>query len=1673
MSELNPNHDASSQVRILLAPPFAVILVSCSGLFAFILLLLTCLCCKRGDVGFKEFENPDGEEYSGQYSPPMEETSSSQSVPDVYILPLSEVSFPVPVSAQHTDFGKLQTFSRPNLSYLQEVGSGWFGKVILGEVFSDVSPTQVVVKELRVSASLLEQRKFLAEAQPYRSLVHPNILQCLGLCTETIPYLLIMEFCQLRGGDIFLKGPNYSQIQFFPAKLSFSFCFPSDLALRNCLLTSDLTVRIGDYSLSHNNYTEDYYITPDRLWIPLRWVAPEILDDVHGNLVVVDQTKESNIWSLGVTIWELFEFGSQPYRHLSDDEVLTFVIKEQQIKLAKPRLKVPHSDYWYEVMQSCWLPASQRPTVDEVHLLLTYLLNEQAEELEDSFERRWNALKPNKTPSGSHSEELSAFPLLDSFTGEGLNVDMDDILTVTETSQGLNFEYMWEKARLGRLAVPGHPLPCPVPGNGLTVPSNPFYTASHHHSRQSLETPSVVPVISARSPSVCSEYYIRLEDHTDHGSILDYTVCAPSPVYEKDVDLDTFALGQPSKERNRCFSERSPSGSEEALFCSSQDSQQSPNVYFLSEAPEKGFRSKGSLYDGSSHLAFLDMSLNDGGGDRWKPTNTNPFIMNTTSLPIPVNPFKEPSRPIANEDLFDRFEETSLIEPVRSPLPSQVFSQVLSSIRTSSTLPDFKERKRSIFHDVLGKSYGKDSLTEEKLSAWPTGFPLTEATNPCQDTSPKNGSHLDYCLWCASDASSKTEACSCGQLRSSEQPDSEMHVKAEAETMGENIAEIEKPELEHSRTLRESSPKVRTLEDTSPKTRTVGDISSKQGIIGDDLPKLRTLGDTSPELSLTTNHTTSTQSVSSNQDIKISIYGEFYDPLMGSAVKNYDIQDYSRKNHAKASKIPAIQSLSMGGVMSECDVIVPVEIPPLSTLAEVVDEDTVEITSEVPAVFTIAHGILLPPERSQRGPLDSVDSLDIPSNTSSSDVWSPASYYSSPGQKFIDSGYDTENTFSPEFIFKEAEDSKIHEFPLTPISESTSDLTLTEDTSEIQETSDDGGGSLRALDASIPYRDSAYFSDYDTESEKQILPGQSHQGSRRGSDSVEEGERSDKEGKDLEEDSGDSCNDKDAEDTSVKDREAQSCESRTNNANAGQEAINFTANDRNNLEEKLIDKEKEKEPQSFLEQDHAISNEETHAKTSRSKTSEEPEMRKPPVRVSKHQSEKGLLVQVCKEELLYTLRENVTRKVLSTKTDMRPGFSCPVLKDQAILRPWSVALEEKEKSSSSSSSSEAESRRKRGRGKLSQEQGHMSTPAQSNMEDEATCITAKSTCNGYEPNLDRAANDLGTDKNLDEGIKEVKERDGEEDGKGDAADVLEKDRSCNLEKDMGIAQETLDSKTPPSEPSRREGQSKLFLDFGRTAEPAKENIKAKVARLSLSLPPLNLQTFSKPPGRKAFWDSSGGADDSEGDCESEPSDDEEYGSGDPRRRSEEGDGEGLAGGVPIVITETDDGRNLRSLLKSPRSMEEAEAEEMDRKRKMVSFFDDVTVYLFDQETPTNELSNQATPENERVSQDPLVGSAVETFSSGDGFSSSFEWDDDFPLMPQDSSFISMTTDKVSMTRPPIAIPTPAGKEEEEESGHADTLKFSRFIVSPASDPHLCATNTAGNNMEPLGETNES
>lgn len=54
--------------------------------------------------------------------------------------------------------------------------------------------------------------------------------------------------------------------------------------------------------------------------------------------------------------------------------------------------------------------------------------------------------------------------------------------------------------------------------------------------------------------------------------------------------------------------------------------------------------------------------------------------------------------------------------------------------------------------------------------------------------------------------------------------------------------------------------------------------------------------------------------------------------------------------------------------------------------------------------------------------------------------------------------------------------------------------------------------------------------------------------------------------------------------------------------------------------------------------------------------------------------------------------------------------------------------------------------------------------------------------------------------------------------------------------------------------------------------------------------------------------------------------------------------------MPVVVSsaDADAARPLRGLLKSPRGADEPEDSELERKRKMVSFHGDVTVYLFDQ-----------------------------------------------------------------------------------------------------------------------------
>ena len=79
-----------------------------------------------------------------------------------------------------------------------------------------------------------------------------------------------------------------------------------DLATRNVLLTSDLTAKLSDFGLSAIQ-VDDEAAELRSLRCPIRWMAPESLRDRV-------MTSNSDVWSFGITLWEIFSVSSRPYR---------------------------------------------------------------------------------------------------------------------------------------------------------------------------------------------------------------------------------------------------------------------------------------------------------------------------------------------------------------------------------------------------------------------------------------------------------------------------------------------------------------------------------------------------------------------------------------------------------------------------------------------------------------------------------------------------------------------------------------------------------------------------------------------------------------------------------------------------------------------------------------------------------------------------------------------------------------------------------------------------------------------------------------------------------------------------------------------------------------------------------------------------------------------------------------------------------------------------------------------------------------------------------------------------------------------------------------------------------------------------------------------------------------
>ncbi|XP_039290236.1 uncharacterized protein LOC111046846 isoform X2 [Nilaparvata lugens] len=336
--------------------------------------------------------------------------------------------------------GKNANFPREQLHYLREYGRGWFGRVVEGEA-RGMGPNgancKVVVRILREDATASEQKFFLNEVKTLRDLSHPNLLKLVATCLDTDPFLILLESCSSGDLKSFLCGNVASRSALCEQGICLRMMCDvanglqhilqhgfvhTDLAARNCLVTSDLTVKVGDYGTSIEMYKDDYYIAGD-VALPIRWCAPESLHCTDTTIETKQVTSCANVWSFGVVLWEVCEFGALPYTSLSDDQVIVRVLGNERLKLAPPTHPWLHTAHLYSLMQMCWNEEATRPSLDHVIAMLRHLQLSRTADSDDNFERRWETLKPNTIPVTDNRTSSEALTIRSDFDS-GVDLDL-------------------------------------------------------------------------------------------------------------------------------------------------------------------------------------------------------------------------------------------------------------------------------------------------------------------------------------------------------------------------------------------------------------------------------------------------------------------------------------------------------------------------------------------------------------------------------------------------------------------------------------------------------------------------------------------------------------------------------------------------------------------------------------------------------------------------------------------------------------------------------------------------------------------------------------------------------------------------------------------------------------------------------------------------------------------------------------------------------------------------------------------------------------------------------------------------------------------------------------------------------------------------------------------------
>ncbi|KAM3606577.1 uncharacterized protein V6R79_019133 [Siganus canaliculatus] len=293
-------------------------------------------------------------------------------------------------------------FTRDRLTLGKPLGEGCFGQVVMAEALGidkdkPKEAVTVAVKMLKDDATEKDLSDLVSEMEMMKMIgKHKNIINLLGACTQDGPLYVIVEYASKGNLREYLRarrppGMEYSydiarvsdeqltfkdlvsctyQVARGMEYLASQKCIHRDLAARNVLVTESNVMKIADFGLARDVHNIDYYKKTTNGRLPVKWMAPEALfDRVY--------THQSDVWSFGVLMWEIFTLGGSPYPGIPVEEL--FKLLKEGHRMDKPG---NCTNELYMMMKDCWHAiSSQRPTfkqlVEDLDRILTLSTNEE------------------------------------------------------------------------------------------------------------------------------------------------------------------------------------------------------------------------------------------------------------------------------------------------------------------------------------------------------------------------------------------------------------------------------------------------------------------------------------------------------------------------------------------------------------------------------------------------------------------------------------------------------------------------------------------------------------------------------------------------------------------------------------------------------------------------------------------------------------------------------------------------------------------------------------------------------------------------------------------------------------------------------------------------------------------------------------------------------------------------------------------------------------------------------------------------------------------------------------------------------------------------------------------------------------------------------------------------